>query len=226
MISAFVLDTAKAELARSGVPLPVELIEAVIWKESGGQIGNTNKKSGASGLMQVMPKTLEWYRRSAHDPSITLDDLRSTDPKDAAKQIRVGIWVLKHFWQSAYAYLKPRLGIVPVDELARIASLFYVAGPGATRRRLRKLTTPTYAEVVKRYPTWEAIPYPQRLFAYRPDTGWAENSWDLVAIDKWLRSNPIIESIKTPIGGVLIAGVILALAVHFMKARDREHDNQ
>ena len=51
------------ELQKQSLPLPVELILAVIDVESRGVTGLVNPKSGASGLMQVMPIALKHYNR-------------------------------------------------------------------------------------------------------------------------------------------------------------------
>ena len=216
-----IIQIANEELTRAGAPLPIELIESLIWVESRGKIGATNPHSGASGLMQVMPGTLTWYQKSAKDPSITLEHLRGAGIDNARRQIRVGIWCIKQFWKSAYDYLKPRLGIVPVDELAKIADLFYVAGPGATRKKLDKINPPTFAQIEKTFPEWNALPHPKNVFSYNAETGWNENAWDLMGIDKWLRGSPFITTIKNPISGFLVAGILLALASHFLAIKEQ-----
>ena len=219
MIDAAIMAIAKQELQRAHVPLPPELIEAVISIESGGQIGNTNETSGASGLMQIMPGTLIAYSRATKDRSISLGDLRRTDKGAAVLQIRVGIWVLATYWKKAYEVLKPILGVVPVDELARFADLFYVAGPGRVIPKIRKLShPPTYEKIVAAYPNWNALPHPRRVFGYRPETEWTTKSWDLVAIDKWLRGSPLISSLKNPLAGFVMAGVLLAVATSLFKS--------
>lgn len=170
---------ALEELKRFGVPLPVDLILAVIHVESRGYPGSTNDKSGASGLMQVMPNTLKWYNKQTGD-TIPLSQLRSK--AHPAEQIRTGVWVLAQFWRSAYKYLKGRLTEIPTDELAKIADLFYVAGPGATRKRLDKLEVPFFEYVEQRYPEWNALPHPRNVWKKLPDN----MVWPVETIDKWL----------------------------------------
>ena len=53
-----------AELERAGYPLPGELVEAVMHRESRGRVGVINPSSGASGLMQVMPVALRDYNNN------------------------------------------------------------------------------------------------------------------------------------------------------------------
>lgn len=190
------------ELDRQSNPLPEDLILALIWTESRGKPGTVNPQSGASGLTQVMPKTLEWYNKQTGD-SVSLDALRSKSMP--LEQIRVGIWVLSQFWKSAYRYLKQRLTDIPVDELGRIADLFYVAGPGATQRRLDKLVVPFYDYVKSRWPTWNALPHVQNVWSQLPvDMPWNESS-----ISKWLSSSDII-SHKTRQGAIVMMVALIA----------------
>lgn len=169
------------ELSRSKVPLPSDLILAVIHVESRGYPGSTNEKSGASGLMQVMPKTLEWYNRQTGD-NISLSKLRGDYPRE---QIRVGIWVLAQFWRGAYRYLSSRLTDVPTDELAKIADLFYVAGPGAVKRRLDKLDIPFFRYVESRFPKWNALPHPRNVWKALPSAV----PWRVDEIARWLKTS-------------------------------------
>jgi soluble lytic murein transglycosylase-like protein len=160
--------------------LPVELILAVLQRESGGHAGEVNPKSGASGLMQVMPIALKDYNQrngTAH----TMADMRGKDNASGRKQIEVGIGVLAHFWKSAYKYLSKRYGAspVPIDELAIIADLFFAAGPGATQSKLNPLNPPTWAAVQAAYPTWNALPHPRHVLK-------EPKPWNLSAIQAWL----------------------------------------
>lgn len=150
----------KSELDRQKIPLPVDLILAVIDIESGGKPGIVNKKSGASGLMQVMPVVVEDYNKAHPKNTTSLSKMR--DHNFGVEQIRVGIWILGKFWRSAYKYLTGRLKNVPIDELMKIADLFYVAGPGATKKRLNKLEIPIWTNVLSRFPKWNALPHTQK----------------------------------------------------------------
>jgi hypothetical protein len=196
----------QAELARANIPLPVELILALMDVESQGFVGLVNPKSGASGLLQVMPKTLNDYN-AAHTP-ISLEEMRSQNVTAAPKQIRVGLSVLASFWKGAYRYLVDRMGSVPIDELARIADLFYVAGPGATKSRLDHLSTPTWGAVQAAYPTWNALPHPRNVFSRL-----GEIQWPLDQISEWIGKEASI--IRDPKAGLAIA-VAIGLAAWYM----------
>jgi len=196
------------ELSKQKVPLPRELILAVIRVESQGQAGLVNPKSGASGLMQIMPITLKDYNQR-HKTNYTLSDMRKGDPLSARAQIKVGIATLAHFWRSAYKYLRSRLELVPVDELAHIADLFYTAGPGATIERLNPLSVPTWALVQAFYPKWNALPHPVKVLS--------ENMpWNLDAIGPWLeQSDGISKIIKNPKTGFAL-GIVILMAIYWL----------
>ena len=172
-------ELVRSELSKAKIPLPEDLILAVIDVESDGQPGLQNPKSGASGLMQVMPKTLQWYNQQTGS-NIPLSWLRSDS--HPAEQIRTGIWVLGQFWRGAYNYLSNRVSEIPTDELAKIADLFYVAGPGATRRRLDKLEIPFFSYVEQRFPSWNALPHPRNVWKALPSAV----QWDTAGISNWL----------------------------------------
>jgi hypothetical protein len=167
-----------AELERQSIPIPGALIAALIHVESRGVPGLTNPTSGASGLLQVMPKTLEWYNEK--NSPIPLAVLRS--PSGSTEQIRVGIWVLSRFWRSAYEYLRKRQSTIPVEQLAEIADLFYVAGPGASREHLDQVEPATLSALEQRFPTWNALPHPRNVFALGPFP------FDLARISAWLET--------------------------------------
>jgi len=171
----------ESELSRIKTPLPVDLLLATIHVESRGYPGTTNEKSGASGLLQVMPKTLEWYNRQTGD-KITLSQLRSS--AHHAQQIRVGVWVLSQFWRAANNYLQTRLTEFPIDELARIADLFYVAGPEGAKTKLDQVAVPFYSYVAKRFPKWNALPHPKNVFSAAPSI-----DWNVGAISTWLNQS-------------------------------------
>jgi hypothetical protein len=206
-----------AELARAGVPLPRDLILAVIDVESRGAPGITNPKSGASGLMQVMPGTLESYNQAHPTTPVSLEELRSSSAVAAVKQIRVGLWVVSTYWRGAYRYLASRLSTVPIDELSRIADLFYVAGPGATRRRLDKLSVPSWAGVQAAFPTWNALPHPRNVFAKLEGL-----QWPLEAIQEWVTTgDSILEDPKTGLA-LAVAGIL----VTWWMMRDKKGKDQ
>lgn len=211
MVNAAVLKWApavRAELAAQGVPLPEQLILQLMHVESRGTVGLINKKSGASGLMQVMPGTLQDFNLR-HGRSYTMSDLQGTSDTAARRQIEVGIGVLATYWRGAYQYLKKRMVDVPVDELAHIADLFYVAGAGATKHRLNKLSSPTWAAVQAAYPTWNALPHPRNVFS----TPIAH--WDLAGIETWLKGK--VKQFGNPKTGFALGVIVLVIAYLAMK---------
>ena len=195
--------TVQRELDRQKVPLPVDLVLDLIWVESRGRAGSTNPASGASGLMQVMPGTLDWYNKQ-HTTKIPLAHLRSSSY--GGEQIRVGVWVLAQFWKGAYRYLKDRLDTIPTEQLARVADLFYVAGPGATRKKLDKVEPPFLEAVAARFPNWNALPHPKNVFE-RFDARGIE--WDLDAISKWLHGKVTKEKIAKGVSILALAAVLV-----------------
>jgi len=207
--------TVERELNRQSVPLPVDLVLDLIWVESRGKAGNTNAKSGASGLMQVMPGTLDWYNKQ-NTAKIPLAHLRS--PNYGAEQIRVGIWVLAQFWKGAYKYLKGRLETIPTEQLARIADLFYVAGPGATKKKLDKVDPPFLEAVAERFPTWNALPHPRNVFKRFDARG---VDWDLDSISKWLHGKVTKEKIAE---GLSILALAAVLVIYWFVLREKKTD--
>ena len=130
-----------SELGRAGYPLPPELVKAVMYRESRGNVGAINPSSGASGLMQVMPIALKDYNQN-HQRKYTMADLRGKTQTAAKTQIRIGLWILARFWKGAFNYLRKRLGEVALDDLARIADMFYAAGPGNSKKKIAKVHQP------------------------------------------------------------------------------------
>jgi hypothetical protein len=202
-----------SELANANVPLPRDLILAMIDVESDGVAGLTNPKSGASGLMQVMPGTLKWYNNT-HQSQVSLGELRSSSLAAAVKQIRVGIAVIAAYWRSAWKYLSDKFSSVPIDNLAHIADLFYVAGPGATKERLDMMTVPpTWNAIQTRFPKWNALPHPRNVFSYLDGI-----VWPTAQIFQWLESKkPIFE--PTPKEGFLISMLAIMAAWWMMKTK-------
>jgi hypothetical protein len=196
-----------AELARSGYPLPPELIEAVLSRESGGSVGVINHSSGASGLMQVMPIALRDYNQH-HRRKYTMSDLRSKTTAGAQIQIRVGLWILARFWRGAFRYMSQKINNVEIDDLARIADIFYASGPGNAKKKLDQIV-PTFDNAKARFPNWDRIIPAQRILDYVAAAG---GQWDVVRIGDWLKTGKLIEQKKTAIGaavGVLIIAVAL-----------------
>jgi len=203
-----------SELDRSGYPLPVELVQAVIHRESRGNVGAVNPSSGASGLMQVMPIALKDYNQN-HAVKYTMSDLRSKTANGAKIQIRVGLWILGRFWRGAYNYLKKRLGEVALDDLARISDFFYAAGPGTTKKKLDKVPRPTYDAVKIAFPGWDRIEPAQKVWDYVADQG---GQWNLSALSNWLEGALVVDKKKTALGAAL-AVILIGVALWVMKGK-------
>lgn len=208
------------EMNRAGVPLPVDLVLTLLDLESGGVAGAVNPKSGASGLMQVMPGTLKDYNKK-HAVAVSLAELRGKSPAAGRLQIRVGVWVLSMFWRGAYRYILKRSDNVPTDDLARIADLYYVAGPGATRRRLDKAPRPTFDAVSAMFPSWAALRHPRNIFKRLDEQGGV--SWRLDDIADWLHSTALAPPGRRPVDGFVIASIGVLLAWWWMKKKGKQH---
>jgi hypothetical protein len=200
----------RAELAYQNIPLPTDLILSVIRVESGGKAGLTNPAGGASGLMQVLPVTLQDYNQR-HQDNYTLADMRGEDLNSARAQIRVGLSTLARYWKRAYEYLSSRLPTVPILDLSRIADLFYRAGPGATIKQLDKLSQPTFSALKTAFPDWEPLRHPTRVFKTEP-------VWNVDNIGNWLEGvlSTVPPEKLSPKQGFAIAIVALAVASWLM----------
>lgn len=212
------------ELRSGGYPFPPELIHAIVKVESNWTPGATNPKSGASGLMQVMEIVVTDYNKS-NKTKLLISDLRHKDETSVVNQIKVGLWVLGVFWRGAYKYLQPKTGTVPVDELVKIADMFYVAGPGATKKKLNQLPTPTSAAVAERWPEWVALNHVKKVWSL-VDAG--APSWDLAEIDRWLGATPANSNLPTiagfsdGIGGFVLAAILLLVAWNWFSTERKE----
>lgn len=201
-----------AELGRAGYPLPPELVKAVMNRESRGNVGAVNPSSGASGLMQVMPVALRDYNQN-NKVKYSMDDLRGKTQTAAKIQVRIGLWILARFWKGAFNYLRKRLGEVALDDLARIADMFYAAGPGNTKKKIDKIKRPTYDNIARRYPKWDRIIPAQKVWDYVATAG---GQWNLQAIDDWLESGTLIDKKKTYMGAA-VGVLVIALALWYIQ---------
>jgi len=205
------------ELSRGNYPFPPELILAVIQAESGGTPGQVNPKSGASGLMQIMPIALKDYNQR-NKTKLKMDDMKAKTSEAIFLQIRVGIDILGQYWKQAYKFLEPRLTTVQLDDLGPVSSIFYVAGQGAAKKRLAVLEHPTFAAIAKRYPEWNALAYARKVWRLTADQN---PVWDLDAIDEWVggETKPVTPPLiaKTPQNGFLLAMLLVAIASFYMK---------
>lgn len=223
MGQAEIAQVVRQEIETGNYPFPQPLIEALIRVESNWKPGIVNPNSGASGLMQLMPITLRDY--NLHNwPKLTMDDLQGVSLASIRSQVKTGLWALGTFWRGAYAYLQPKLGTVPLDELVKIADLFYVAGPSATKKKLATLDTPTFEKVSTTYPDWNALPHPNKVWTY---TIAEDPVWDLEAIDSWVRkgSQPIVAGFDGHLGGYILGALALIFVWYFFgkkKAKSEE----
>lgn len=211
------------ELTVRGYPFPPELITALIQVESAGKVGTINKKSGASGLMQVMPIALKEYNR--HNPEdYKMGHLRGKTDTDAAIQIRVGTWILGHYWRLANKYLLKRSIDPTIHDLSLVGSMFYVAGPRPIRNRLGKLERPDANSILKKWgdSNWKPIVYAKKLWSLCA----AQNpSWNYPAVKDWLGDAqpqgvtppPLIaSSAPNTLNGLLLGLMILAVAAYYL----------
>lgn len=200
------LPIVKNEITAGKYPYAPELILALIWYESRGTAGAQNPKSGASGLMQVMPATLDWYNQQTGS-SVLLDNLRSVAPSAAKEQIRVGLWVLGRFWRNAYKWIRSQRETVPVGDLVRFGDAFYAAGPGRVKSMAGSMSR-SWDDWISKYPTSTITKHATNVW---DRTAEQNPTWDLDAIDRWVdKSTELIAKKK---GGLIVGLIIIAVAV-------------
>lgn len=205
-----------AELARINVPLPPELPLSLIRWESAGKTGVINESSGASGLGQFKPIAVKEYNRF-HSQKISMADMRDQTERGALLQIRATVWLIAHNWRNANKYLK-RKGrtSVSIDELAKIADLFYGPGPGTAQKMLNKASTPPRYEAAKQQnPTFWGIGHADKVWRLAVENG---ANFDASAIDSWLGSGDSIDPDPDPDpdqnqNGTLDTGMIITILI-------------
>jgi hypothetical protein len=221
MTKTEIMQLVQNEIDRGGYPFPLSLIDAIIYVESRYDVGAKNTESGASGLMQVMASVVADYNK-AHKTRVSMLDLRGKSPESAALQIRLGLWALAVFWRGAYSYLLKRLGVVSVEELVKIADMFYAAGPGATKKKLDQLEKPTSAAVAARWPEWAGLPHVANVWGLVDSDA---KTWDLEKIEAWLskggKNAPAIPGFSEPLGGFVLGAIALLVGWYFLKTRDQ-----
>lgn len=210
--------SVKNELSLLGCPLPYELVLSVIKAESNGYPGIVNQSSGASGLMQVMPGTLEDYNQR-NKTSFTISDLRRKDTPEI--QIRVGTFVLAHYWKQSYKWLSKKMGKEPgLEHLVRIADMYYSAGPGSVQKKAQTLNGPPTFEAFKlKYPNWSAIKHANKVWNFTKEQ---DASWNLDEIQNWVKGpiSPIVS--QPPLiaqnhkNGLGIALIMIAIAAYYL----------
>ena len=72
------------------------LVRAIIELESAGQPDAVNPKTGAMGLMQLMPGTWDAQVAEMHLYFGTTPETNPMDPLDPYDNVRVGLWLLSH----------------------------------------------------------------------------------------------------------------------------------
>ena len=173
----------QAELDRIAVPIPPELPLSLIRWESGGQPGIVNPTSGASGLGQFLPIAVKEYNRF-HSQKLTMADMRAKTDRGALLQIRATVWLIAHNWRLVNKYLRSRgLTQIPIDQLVKIADLYYGAGPGTTREHLDRVDPPTYEAAEANDPNFWAFGHANKVWRLADENGAVYN---LPKIDRWL----------------------------------------
>jgi hypothetical protein len=211
--------------------MPADLVLSVIQQESGGKPGAISarrtrycvklpssylapavsgiKACNALGLMQVIPKNIESYNTHiTPDDPIAFEDM--IGKKDARKQIRVGVWVLRNSlaWLNSY---DPKLFPWPkgklTDDQARLGLCVYAIGPASTKIQLDGLRVSgrplTFDSLASFAPEWGAP-------ANRP-IHYAGTVWDRYTAYAGLPPAVTIKT-KTARAGAGAGVVLLALA--------------
>lgn len=212
--------TMQEEISRGRYPFPLEYPLAVCLRESGGVVGNVNPTSGASGLMQIMPVTLGDYNKY-NSPNISLFELRSPDPRNAAKQMRVGLWVMGRYLKRGFEWIDETNPNPALSDLIKISDLMYVRGPAGVRDDFRGLTSRTFNDLVEYRPNYQPFAHPRFVWKWTMVNN--NPVWDMNAIDKWVTGEtqppppeqpPAIANTKT---GFLTAIMILAVTSYFLQ---------
>ena len=204
----------RSEVDRGGYPFPIEYPLAVCLVESGGSVGQVNPNSGASGLMQVMPGTLEGYNKN-NSPEIPLWKLRSKDPIYAPEQMRVGIWVMGAFLKKGFNWLNETNPDPLISDLIKISDLMYVAGPGLVNKKFGHLSDRSFSALVASSPDWQPFRHPKKVWEWTNEKNAAQ--WDSSAINDWVSGSAVNPPPQQPPdiaggNGLLTGLLLLALA--------------
>lgn len=203
------------EIANGGYPFPPELILSLTYYESRGRAGAVNPTSKASGLIQVMPGTLDWYNSKNPNAQVSLATMRENTEDAGAAQIRVGLWVLGVFWKSAYKWIRKQRDNVPVGDLARFGDAFYAGGPGKVQRMAKNMQR-TWAAWQGRYPNSTITKHADVVLQTTEEQS---PTWSLDAVNRFVEgetdsgdSDDSGETI-TPVEPPAKKGLIIGLAV-------------
>lgn len=211
----------RQEIANGGYPFPPEYVLAVCQVESRGHPGAVNKNSGASGLMQVMPVTLQGYNKN-NSPSISLSTLRSKSESAAPEQFRVGMWVMGRYLKLGYNWISETNPNPALSDLIKVSDLMYGAGPGRIRSKFGKLSDRKFDSLVASDPDWQPFAHPRKVWKWTAEKN--NPSWDMEAIDQWVSETTETPPITPPdiagaANGLLGALLILSLASWYMSSR-------
>jgi len=209
------------ETQRGGYPFPSEFTLSVILAESGGDVGQVNPNSGASGLMQVMPNTLASYNKN-NNPDISLDTLRSHNISAGPEQIRVGMWVMGRYLKKSFNWLSETNPGPAISDLMRIECLMYLGGPGLVYSKFGHMTDRRFDTLVSAYPNWKYWKYPRKIWKWTTVNN--DPTWDTGAIDSWVSGTTEPPVLPPPMiagqNGFLGAMLIIALASWYLSKRN------
>ena len=221
---------AQSEILRGGYPFPVEFVLSVILAESGGDCGEVNPNSGASGLMQVIRNTLETYNNN-NSPNVSIETMRSTDTSDGAAQIRVGLWVLGHYLKRAYRWVASTNPQPGVSDIMRVDTIMYLRGPGRIYDKFGHLQDRRWSQLVASDPDWKFWGYPRRIWKWTQTNN--DPVWDMPAINRWVNDGPQPPPppppppppVEPPLiagskNGFLLALIILGVGSYYLKKWD------
>jgi hypothetical protein len=213
----------REEIARGGYPFPVEYPLSVCLVESGGSVGEVNPKSGASGLMQVMPGTLATYNKN-NSPDVPLSHLRSTNPIYAPEQMRVGLWVMGRYLKQGYNWIVETTPNPALSDIIKISDLMYVRGPAGVKRDFKNTTPHTFAAMETALPNYQPFAHPRKVWKWTTVNN--NPVWDVEGIDRWVTGVEEPPAIPPPniatTNGFMGALLILALASWYLQHRSRD----
>lgn len=208
----------QSQMDQRGYPWAVEFVLALMQRESGGIIGNTNSTSGASGLMQVMPISLQEYNNKTGS-SIQLSTLRATNMASAPTQIKVGMWILASYWKSAYKWLaeQNQNQNIPIDELAKFSDAFYHAGANGMKGLSQNLPRPI------RWADWQSG-HPNNKITVHANAVWANSLnngavWNMTKVYDFVQGGLITipTDPTSPKMGFVLAIIIFVIGSYLLK---------